>query len=242
MIMLDGTPIKDFGLVPLENHSNPINTGIQHKTKKIPGKAGVHPTGTELSSKNFYFDFAIKEKNEAIAQVKLNEFAVFLLNDLGHPRDVKLIFDYEPDKHYTVKLSSLIDPRRIRGFGRFSVSFVANDPHKYASSSKIINLESAGYNGGTSPATGTITVEITEATNNLQVTLQNTGEFIYVSHNFDVGDTILIDLEKEMIYKNGYSIMQDVFLESDFFKIPVGEFEISASSGNATLEFTERWI
>ena len=242
MIILDGIPIKDFGLIPLENHSNPVSAPLSHKIKKISGRVGAHITGAEIAPKYLKFDFALKEKDASLAQIKMNEFATFLLDDLGRPRDVELIHEYEIDKYYTVRLDSAIDPQRIRGFGRFSVVFMASDPRKYAVSPSILELDGAGFNNGNCPATGKIEIEMTSDADSLDINLIGTGESIFIEHAFISGDSITIDLEKEMIYKNSYSIMQDVFLESDFFKIPVGEFEISVSSGNATLEFTERWL
>lgn len=242
MILLDGYSIDTFGLIPLQSHIHPINTGIQHKTIKIPGMAGVHDIRTELAPKYFEFEFAVKEQDEIMAQAKLNEFVAFLCDDTGHPRNIKLIFDYEPDKYYTVKLNNIIVPERIRGFSRFSVSFVARDPYKYSISPAKVDLVNVIYNRGNCKTTGIITIEITEETDHLEVTLLNTGEFLYIDDDFDVGDIVVIDLEKEYVTKNGHSAMPNLFLESDFFKIPVGEFEITISNGNGILEFRERWL
>ena len=242
MILLDGQTERDFGLIPLQGHIHPINTGIQHKTIKIPGMAGVHDIRTELAPKYFEFEFAIKEQDETTMQAKLNEFVTFLCDGTGHPRDIELIFDYEPDKYYTAKLNNSIDPERIRGFSRFSVSFVASDPHKYSISPAKVDLVNAIYNRGNCKTTGIITIEITEETDHLEVTLLNTGEFLYIDDNFDVGDIVVIDLEKEYVTKNGHSAMPNLYLESDFFELPVGEFEITISNGNGILEFRERWL
>ncbi len=241
MILLDGQTERDFGLIPLQSHIHPINTGIQHKMIKIPGLVGAHHTKTDLSPKYFEFEFAIKEQNEIIAQTKLNELVTFLCDDTGHPRDIELIFDYEPDKYYTVKLNNSIDPERIRGFSRFSISFVASDPHKYSIHEKTINLNDVGYNEGNCKTTGVLTIQ-TDSVDHIKVTLLNTGEFLYIDDNFDAGDIVVIDLEKEYVTKNGYSAMPNLYLESDFFEIPVGEFEISVNSGDGVLKFRERWL
>jgi predicted phage tail component-like protein len=242
LILLDGYSIDTFGLIPLQSHIHPINTGIQHKTIKIPGMAGVHDIRTELAPKYFEFEFAIKEQDETTMQAKLNEFVAFLCDDTGRPRDIKLIFDYEPDKYYTVKLNNMIDPERIRGFSRFSVSFVASDPYKYAISPAKVDLVNVIYNRGNCKTTGIITIQITEETDHIKVTLLNTGEFLYIEDDFDTGDIVVVDLEKEHITKNSVSAMPNLYLESDFFEIPVGEFEISVNSGDGVLKFRERWL
>ena len=36
--------------------------------------------------------------------------------------------------------------------------------------------------------------------------------------------------------------MVDLSLDSDFFDIPAGKYEIALSSGSATIEYIERWL
>ena len=83
---------------------------------------------------------------------------------------------------------------------------------------------------------------IDEAVEGLEVTLLNTGEFLFIDDDFAATDVVVIDLEAEYITKNDYSVMDKLNLESDFFKLPAGEFEISVNSGTASLEFRERWL
>lgn len=241
MITLDGYSEKHFGLIPLQTHIHPSIGNIQNKEKKIPGTVGIHDIGSVINAKYFEFEFAIKEANESAIQDKLNDFIAFLSDDTGQPRLIRLIFDYESDKYYTVKLNDAIIPERIRGFGKFTVSFVAFDPCKYSTDVKSASLDNATYNDGYN-TTGQIIVNIDEDVDHLKVTLQENGEYIYLEDDFKTGDEILINLEDESVRKNGNLIMDKLYFESDFFDIPVGEFIITLSSGEGILEFRERWL
>lgn len=230
----------DFGdYIKVEKVRDPLLPPILNLRREVPGKNGSLYKRNKLEPKNIEVEIRLIEKNRS----KVKEKARTVSRLLYTKEPKKLRFKEEPDKYYLAILDSSTDLERFLFTGFSILTFVALDPIAYGET-KTIDITNSPIilNEGTHSTTGTITVEITEATNNLQVTLQNTGEFIYVSHDFVVGDTILIDLEEEMIYKNGYSIMHDCYLESDFFDIPTGEFQISVSSGNATLEFTERWL
>jgi len=210
---------------------------ISTTRKAIPGRRGTKYIRKELGEKIIEIDIEIPA-NSFIGRQSI----VDLMTPKLYTQDeVELIL--RGNRKYYASLDSETLLESLVFHGATTLVFLATDPLAYGDT-KTIDITSAPtvINGGTYPATGTITVEITEPISNIDITLQNTGEYIFVAHNFVAGDTILIDLGEEMVYKNGYSIMQDCYLESDFFEIPVGEFEISVSSGNATLEFTERWL
>lgn len=125
--------------------------------------------------------------------------------------------------------------------GVTTLTFLATDPLAYGGT-KIFGIGSPMQNNGTHKTTGTITVKITAPTSLLTVKLVGTDKKITLGHDFIANDTVVIDLEGEKVYKNTHSIMADCYIESDFFDIPTGEFNISVSSGSATLRFKERWL
>lgn len=203
----------------------------------IPGKDGSIPAGSDAKEDVFTnLHCAIIGDNELDVMQKLRQIKPWL------SKRGKLSFWDEPDKYYMAELDTSIHSVKRTTWDEFTLT-VRCHPIAYGTEVTEDIDENPLYNNGSYPATGIITVEIAQAINHLQITLKNTGESIYVEHDFVVGDTVLIDLEKEMVYKNGYSIMHDCYLESDFFEIPVGEFEISVIPDlPASLEFTERWL
>ena len=153
----------------------------------------------------------------------------------------KLIFKEEPNKYELAILDGNTDLERLFFTGFTTLVFLCPEPATYGEK-YIVDIGGTMHNMGTYPSKGIIKIEITEETDHLEVTLLSTGEFLYIDDNFDVGDIVVIDLEKEYVTKNDYSAMPNLYLESDFFEIPVGEFEITISSGNGILEFRERWL
>src|SRR5690606_801903 len=64
-------------------------------------------------------------------QRKLSEFVAFLFDEYSRPREIKLTFDYEPDKYYLVKVANGFSPERIMSFAIFYLPLVAYKPHKH---------------------------------------------------------------------------------------------------------------
>ena len=222
----------------VENISRSVLPPISTRTAKISGKVGNRFIKNELGSLNIDVSIRVIAKDRKDLQEKTRDLATKLHTD----ELKKLYLDDEPERYYLAILTGNTDVKKIGMTGATILSFYCPDPLCY-DETKIENITSSDIlNSGTYETTGTITVEITEATDHIEATLVETGEYVRVDHDFIVGDTVTIDLENEMVYKNGFSIMQACHLESDFFDIPTGEFLISVNTGDATLEFAERWL
>ncbi len=210
---------------------------ISTTRKTIPNRRGTKYIRKELGEKIIEIDIEIPA-NSFIGRQSIVDL---MTPKLYTEEEKELIL--RGNRKYYASLDSETTLENLVFHGATTLVFLATDPLAYREIKTIdITSNPTIYNNGTYETTGVITIEVAEPISSLNITLQNTGEFVYVSHDFVVGDTILIDLEEEMVYKNGYSIMHDCILDSDFFNIPTGEFQISVSSGNATLEFTERWL
>ena len=77
-----------------------------------------------------------------------------------------------------------------------------------------------------------------------RVTLPATGQMVQVNMSFTgAGDQLLtIDCAAQHCDINGASADPYVTLESDYFDLEPGPATIQASSGSATVRWTERWI
>lgn len=233
----------DFGFV-CESYDYPATPKIEHHAIHVPGQAGLYYLNTDILERLFKFSLARIDKNKEQLQVKIRNLISFLFDSKGQPRQIKIVFDYEPNKYYLVKCNSDIPVERVLRTGKLVILFAAYDPFAYSTGSKTINIVDSiiGINQGSCPTKGIITIEINESISFIEVTLLNTGEFIRLEDDFIQGDVIKIDLKKEYVTKNDISEMTALFLESDFFSIPIGEFELMINSGTATLEYTERWL
>lgn len=221
----------------VENISRSILPPISTKTVKISGKVASKFIKNELGELNIDVGIRIVAKDRKELQEKTRALATKLYSD----QPQKLYLDDEPEKYYLAIPTGNTGLKKLGMTGATILSFYCPNSLVYGET-KSLNIIGNIFNAGTYQTAGTITIEITEAIDHIEATLVDTGEYVRVDHDFIIGDTVTIDLENEMVYKNGFSIMEDCHLESDFFSIPTGEFLISVNTGNATLEFTERWL
>ena len=204
---------------------------------QIPGKDGSVPKG-EDTKQDIILDCEVSITGDDEREINNNiENTNVWLSKRG-----ELTFWDMLDRYYIGEVIGEISMDSQIKWNLFSLQFRCN-PIKYGEAKSFdITQSPTIYNTGTYHTKGIITIEITEEVDHIEVTLQNTGEFIYLEDSFVSGDKVVIDLEKEYISKNGYSAMQNLYLESDFFRIPVGEFRITTNTGNTTLEYIERWL
>ena len=97
-------------------------------------------------------------------------------------------------------------------------------------------------NGGAYEIPGVFTLTTNKVTNFIKLLQISTGDFIYINHNFIIGDTLVIDLEEESVYKNNIDIMKDVYFESDFFHIPRGVSNYTLNNGTGVFKYREGWF
>lgn len=128
-IKLDGYSPEHFGLRLMADHYHPMTPEVRRKTITIPGKSGEWDFGSEWGSRPFELPFKRIEQDPIEMQRKLREFVAFLLDSYGKPRPIKLVFEYEPDKYYQVKLDGMITPARLALMSEFTLPFVAHNPN-----------------------------------------------------------------------------------------------------------------
>ena len=206
----------------------------------LAGKQGLLLKSHKLGARKVKIKFELKDT----PQNNLEE-QYLMLADLLHQVEPKpLIFKTEPYVCYYAILTNISDIERIGHFAIMEIEFICPKPFKYSIDKTEIKDISGKtiINQGSWETTGQIIVEIKSSVAHLKVTLQNTGEYIYLEDNFKANDIVKINLEDEYVKKNGNLIMDKLYFESDFFDIPIGEFKITLSSGIGTLEFRERWL
>lgn len=130
-LFLDGRNIKEFGLFLRPNHEHPIPE-TRDQTIEIPGIHGLRHMGSTLGPRQFNLPLGIVPQIDRWElQRKIREFTRFLLDDYGRPRNMRLIFGYEPDKYYMVRYNGSISPERLVTIGVFELPLIAYDPHAY---------------------------------------------------------------------------------------------------------------
>ncbi|PAD86667.1 hypothetical protein CHH55_16995 [Niallia circulans] len=128
---LDDYTFEDFGYKEGFGETNPSTPEIEEKSISIPGRPGRISFGTEIGVKQFKIPLMLIEKSEYERQQRRNNFVAFLFDAYRQPRTFKLIFDYEPDKFYWVKVASQITPEMLYQMDQLELILIANDPTKY---------------------------------------------------------------------------------------------------------------
>ena len=130
MITLDGKTLEEFELI-CEKQITPMTPKISNKTISIPGRAGLYDFGTEINEREISFEMATIADNKTALQYILRKFTMFIFDQYGKSRDIKLVFVNEPDKFYTVRCSDTIDAERVYTTGKFKITFSVYDPFAY---------------------------------------------------------------------------------------------------------------
>lgn len=122
---------EDFGFICEPGNEDPLMPNLEHKTVSIPGKLGLWYFGMEIKEKQFSFPLKIMDRFLTRVQYNFNDLKAFLLDSIGQPREIKIVFDYETDKYYIAKVSGFSVPARLTEESTFTVNLVAYDPLKY---------------------------------------------------------------------------------------------------------------
>ena len=254
---LDGKdPIKEWGLIPTVGQVHPLTPDIRTNTMEIPGMDGAWDFGTEWGSRVFTIPFGVVNHNRNNMQQQLRSFVAFLLDSYGRPREIKLTFDYEPDKYYMVKLNDRIEPERLIFTSEFEVSFVAHKPqanfivpsNQISWNSDIPIYNSVLWDMGktefriTYPQTINLVYSGTKAIR-AGYKLVGTGTNVQVSAN---GKTMIFgDMSNDTFDVNGetYTIKEngeDRLLSTEFIELLYGNNQVKISGSNLNLTFSEQ--
>lgn len=131
----DGSKVKrliDFGFRELKNHDNPAQSPFSRNVVTIAGRDGAWEFAVQIEEKSFEIPVKHLIKSESDFQVKLNEFNDFFYDNFGHPKRLKLIYDYEKDKFIYATLSQNFSPNRESILREFNLPFVSSDTRKHA--------------------------------------------------------------------------------------------------------------
>lgn len=210
-------------------------------SKKIPGGNRSVFVKQEDEEDIIEVDIEVMESTRVLKRSKIREVASKL-----HGKELAiLILSDEPDKYDLAILTADTELKEIYTIGTTTLKFLRPEPRSYGDVIyEVLDGTILNNNGTYESKNGIITVQFNSNSTYLEITLLDTGEFLYIEHDFIIGDEVVIDLKAESIKKNGYLIMDDLYLESDFFSIPSGDYEISINPIDLTaaLSYIERWL
>jgi predicted phage tail component-like protein len=226
---------KDIVLIDYKPIFLPAN---DRRFVQIPGRDGSIQAGTN-AKKDVILDCKVAILGNSEEDVL---YRVCLANTWLAKRG-KLEFWDQPGRYYIGEVVGEVSMESQITWNTFGLQFRC-EPVKYGQEVTQVLDGSTLANRGTYKTKGVITLAVTADTNYIQARLVNTGEFVYIEHDFVAGDEVEISLERSFVKKNGYLINEDVYLESDYFFIPPGDFQITVEPAEttATITYIERWL
>jgi predicted phage tail component-like protein len=134
MLSIDGVHIeKDLGLHLLADSDETMMPDTRQDTLTVPGRHGAYVFNSYLEPRRF-FPYILIPSQATLNDVQkiVRQVSSLLVDEYGSPKDVKLIYDYEPEKYYIARFTGYIAIDRVAKTGRFPIPFLAYDPFAYA--------------------------------------------------------------------------------------------------------------
>ncbi len=236
--------MANFG-VRVASVSNTLLPVVNPVTVQKPGGLGHVILRQNLSLRSIAVELKLiadSRQSQLAAQRKLAA-ALVKETEAFTKTAVLQIADSPVTYNATIQGSSAIV--NMRKTGEVILNFVCYDPFGYGQEQTVVLVDGVVKeieNEGGYPATGVITVNITGEVNEIVAELMDTGKKIIIEHDFIADDVVEILLDVEEVKKNGLDITVDCDIQSSFFDLPVGEFDLKVTGGDGELKYTERWL
>jgi predicted phage tail component-like protein len=150
MLSIDGVHLEnDLGLHLLAGSDETMMPETRQDTLTIPDRHGAIVFDSYLEPRRLFPQILIPSQatlNDVQGIVR--KVSSLLVDEYGNPKDVKLIYDYEPDKYYIARLTGYISVDRIAKAGIFLIPMYAYDPYAYAGMTAYDPTNSQVYNTG----------------------------------------------------------------------------------------------
>ena len=218
----------------------PIKTEVNDIYLDIPGRAGSILVPGKPRDRFIPVEFGLLASSKSNLRAKTWEIANWLTTE-GREN---LIYDDELDKIYKAKVEGRVDLEQLFVLGKFVVTFRC-DPFVYGAEATDDFVDDAIKitNAGVTPAPVIIDAEFTAIASEFKV---NLGDYyIRVVHDFQIGDTLQINTETELILINESRAMDKLDWQySRFFKLAPGENNLTITPANvctATAKYAPRW-
>ncbi|MEC2708153.1 phage tail domain-containing protein [Bacillus thuringiensis] len=132
-LTIDGKSLNQLGLALLPGFQHPAAPPIRDYTVSIPGRPGAYYFGSDIDPLEFNLPLIIKpQEDRFLLAAAIRKMVAAFIDPYGKPKEVKLIYDYEPDKYYLVRYSGSMPIDRYFRMGKFELPLIAYDPHAYS--------------------------------------------------------------------------------------------------------------
>lgn len=169
---IDGQSAASLNVKLMTEYEEPGLPEIREKRQTVPGRAGQYDFGSEYDTRTINLPLVtVGTSSESEVQDVIRNLANVLTDENGDPKEVKLTFDKESDKHYKVKFNGDFGVPRINGgIAKFTLTLVATEPFAFGdTNTTTVNVTSSGQtfsvtNSGSAPTPVKVTITNTGTT------------------------------------------------------------------------------
>lgn len=235
MITFNGKAANEFDDIrSIMTVVRPVSPGARVRMQQIAGRAGILYFGKDREPKVISFRIVLRSSSNAELRKSVRDIAAWLDTEDPAP----LIFSDEPELKYNAVLVEPIMTEEFAAIGFADVQFLV--PSGYAEKIQVKTTGPIDENEGTEKCPCIIDADMNENSSSLKITLDQTGEFVQIDYDLVTNDSIMIDTEKHLTTINGLDARAHVTYASDYFRLPVGNFNLSADANiSMTVEFRE---
>jgi predicted phage tail component-like protein len=266
MLSIDGVHLEnDLGLHLLAGSDETMMPETRQDTLTIPDRHGAIVFDSYLEPRRLFPQILIPSQatlNDVQGIVR--KVSSLLVDEYGKPKDVKLIYDYEPEKYYIARLTGYISVDRIAKAGIFLIPMYAYDPFAYSISTAYDEIKE--YNSGdTYEGVGTLypnpvhidlkfnkqsssvynhssietplNLKVRGYVKSLKITNLTTGQTLKIDTTVNKGDVLEINGSGAVIKLNGIDIMKTK--KGDYITLIPGRNDLSFTSvsPDGTIEY-----
>lgn len=128
----DNVTLSDFGMANAKGNELALLGSISSRTEKVPGRKGLLDYGNEVGSNTDKFPIIVLTQNPLERSYNMRAFKLFLLDDYGLPRYIKIHNSNEPDVYFWGKMTTAPVPNLHNVSADFVLEVTNLDGVKYS--------------------------------------------------------------------------------------------------------------
>lgn len=167
---LNGVDASSYSIRLLNEPGVPVLPQSRDRTARVLGRSGRIWIGSDIGERIFSLPCTFTNVSTAAdLDTKARDLANVLVDTYGRPKQIKLIFDENPDLYYLVRYAGDIPVNRIGSGGtKFTLNLIADDPYAHEEE------ETTSATVTASPSTIPITSS-SEVRTPAKICIENTG-------------------------------------------------------------------
>ena len=224
-----------LGIASVIRVERPVVSGTRDRLLGVPSRRGAYHFTADYTEAYIPVRLYFAAASATAKRACLRAIAAWL--DTGGEL-ATLVIDDESTKQYYARVVESVTPLEIVDRGWLDLTFIVPDGIAHSTVTKT-----ASPNAGTLPAPVEVTATMTaDAPGGMTIELVATGEKVILDTALVSGNEVVVDTALRYVTLNGADAMEYVDFSSEFFEVPVGEFEITSTDSTNTIVYRERWV